>query len=139
MGSSNQRRVVSLEDVEWDTNETLDPAAWPQDRVRWKTLISEELTGSKDLLFGVAELDPGDAHGLHDHPDSAELYYVLQGSARVVLGDEEFDASPGTAVYTPARTKHEIRNTGTETLVFVWAFNKGSAEPDSWDQGERSS
>lgn len=131
--------MIRLDDVEWVTNKTVDPDMWPQDRIRWKTLISEELTGSEDLLFGVAELDPDQAHVMHDHPGSAELYYILQGTGRVQLGDERFDAGPGTAVYIPPQTKHEIVNVGSQTLVFVWAFNKGSVEPDRWDTKEERS
>lgn len=41
---------------------------------------------------------------IEDHvesPGQEELYIVLRGRVRFVIGEEEFDASPGTAVFVP--------------------------------------
>jgi mannose-6-phosphate isomerase-like protein (cupin superfamily) len=126
--------IVRAADLEWVSNETADPRMWPMDRIRWKTLVSRERNGSEDLLVGVAELDPGDVHVLHDHPASSEVYYILQGQARVVMGDGEYTVGPGTAVYFPPQTKHAVRNVGDQVLVLLWAFNKGAEEPERWDE-----
>ena len=126
--------IVQLNDVEWTTNETVDPPMWPIDKIRWKTLVSEERSGSRDLLLGIAELDAGEVHVLHDHPDSSEVYYILQGTARAVMNGRQIEVGPGTALFFPPQTKHEIANIGDQTLTFLWAFNKGTAELERWDE-----
>ncbi|MGQ9587252.1 MAG: cupin domain-containing protein, partial [Thermoplasmata archaeon] len=58
--------------------------------------MSHELVGSGDLSLGLAVLDPGKVHGVHRHPRTNEFCYVLEGVARVTLGDENIAAGPGT-------------------------------------------
>ena len=55
--------------------------------------------------------DTGVPRHFHHHMD--EMYYVLEGDMRFVLGEEEFVAGPGTFVYIPRGTIHAWRPTGT--------------------------
>jgi oxalate decarboxylase/phosphoglucose isomerase-like protein (cupin superfamily) len=132
------KRHVAFDDEPWRTYEThYDPRAWPADRTRWKTLVSAALTGAGDLLAGVAALDPGDVHLLHHHPDRSELYYVLRGSARVTVGDDDIRVRPGTAIYIPRGEQHRIENDGDEVFEIFYAFNQPASETGPfyvWDE-----
>ena len=48
---------------------------------------------------------------------------MLSGSAKVIVDEEEIDATPGTAIYIPAASKHAILNDGEEKFVFVYGLN----------------
>jgi len=119
-------KVIRYDDVPWRRND--DPRDW----LNFKRLIWEE-TGSKELCVGVGELDPGRVLGLHHHVGDAEFYYVLSGRATVTVGDEEIDATPGTAIYIPPSAKHKIVNDGGEKFVMVYGLNAPTRQY-VWDE-----
>jgi mannose-6-phosphate isomerase-like protein (cupin superfamily) len=47
---------------------------------------------------------------LHVHHRDDEAWYVLEGTLRFVIGDEEFEAGPGTAVLAPRGVPHAYGN-----------------------------
>lgn len=55
--------------------------------------------------------DTGVPRHFHHHLD--ELFYVLEGDIRFLLGDEETVADPGTFIYIPRGVVHAWRPTGT--------------------------
>lgn len=93
---------------------------YKKSQFQWKQLISEEISGVKDLTFGLGKVDPNDVHGVHRHPHGDEIYYVLEGTARVTLGNENIDATPGTAIYIPKGMKHGITNDGDKSFLLLW-------------------
>ncbi len=112
------RLVTKLEDVEeW---QIFSGEVYKRSQFKWKRLISEELCGSGDMTLGLGELDPGKVHGIHRHPHADEIYYVLKGVAKVILGDEEIVADPGTAIYIPKGTNHGIVNQSDRPFVLLW-------------------
>jgi len=66
-----------------------------------------------------ARLPPGGATTRHYHPRTEEIYYLLEGSGRMELGDELRDVGPGDAVAIPPGRVHQIVNTGDGTLKFL--------------------
>lgn len=113
--------VTRLRDIEkWEIS---SGEAYKLSKLKWKTLVSKEISGSEDMSFGLGELDPGKVHGVHQHPHINEIYYVLEGVARVILGDEEIVADLGTAIYIPKGTKHGIINDSDKPFVILWAIN----------------
>lgn len=118
------RRVVHVDSLPTRCNS--EAFENPQDRGRFKELISKELSDSDDIYLGMGWLEPGETHLLHHHRSESEFYYVLAGCGKVTLGDEMFDVQPGTAVYIPAGEKHMITNDGKETMVVLFGYNSGS-------------
>lgn len=55
--------------------------------------------------------DPGIPRHYHNHLD--EMFYVLEGDMRFVVGEEQRVAGPGTFVYVPRGTVHAWRPVGT--------------------------
>jgi len=60
--------------------------------------------------------EPGQAQKAHAHPDADKLYFVLDGSARIRIGDSERDVGAGTAVLAPAGVEHGVVNPGPGRL-----------------------
>lgn len=106
------------------------------DDTEWKTLISEEVNGSKDLLFGICRLQPGGTHLSHCHKKESELYYVIKGRAKVTIDEMEVDADAGTAIYMPAGTTHKVVNDGNETWIAAYAYNFPSSKKLTYEWTE---
>jgi mannose-6-phosphate isomerase-like protein (cupin superfamily) len=54
--------------------------------------------------------------GPHSHADHVDSFYVLEGEAEFVVGDEVVHAGPGTYVAAPIGVVHGFRNSGTGEL-----------------------
>jgi len=108
-----------------------DDAHWAEasggkvgDEGRYVEFISRSLNGSR-MNVGVDGREPGQVHVLHRHANVQEWYYVVRGTARIRVGDEEQVCEPGTGVFIPANASHRVHNDGTETLEFLYGFDCG--------------
>jgi mannose-6-phosphate isomerase-like protein (cupin superfamily) len=65
-----------------------------------------------DLRFGL------DFEGVpsHSHADQVDSFYVIEGEAEFVVGDEVVRAGPGTYVAAPLGVTHGFRNIGDGEL-----------------------
>jgi mannose-6-phosphate isomerase-like protein (cupin superfamily) len=83
--------------------------------------------------FEVIELRFGpdfEGVGLHAHEDHVDSFYVLDGVAEFLVGDETFRAPPGSWVAAPVGVPHGFRNVGDGELrlLNVHAPNVGFAQ-----------
>ncbi|HWS50173.1 MAG TPA: cupin domain-containing protein [Microbacterium sp.] len=62
--------------------------------------------GSQTSFF-LVDNQPGQGPGLHWHP-YPETWVVLEGRARFVAGDEEFEAGQGAILTVPAEVHHKF-------------------------------
>lgn len=122
------KRVARIQDIqEWLNCEkanyyTGGDKRWLRDGLEWHRLIDPEV--SKDLILGVARLEPGQVHLLHHHDNAAELYYVSEGTGKFTLDDEIVNGTPGTVIYIPTGTRHRIENDGNQTLMILFVYNR---------------
>ena len=65
-------------------------------------------------------IHPGDTVPAHTHHDEDQVYYVVSGAGFVVLDGERTEVSTGSSVLIPMGTEHEITNTGTDVLDYVF-------------------
>jgi mannose-6-phosphate isomerase-like protein (cupin superfamily) len=71
------------------------------------------------LFCDVYCFEPGQTQASHSHGGSDKIYYVLEGSGRIQIGDESRDVSQGTAVLAPAGIEHAVNNEGTKRLKLL--------------------
>ncbi|MBM3215150.1 cupin domain-containing protein [Candidatus Poribacteria bacterium] len=72
-----------------------------------------------DTFVVWTRLQPNSAVGRHLQP-TWELYYIVSGTGRFTLDDEEATVSAGDLLYTPGGSWHSIENTGNcELCIFV--------------------
>jgi quercetin dioxygenase-like cupin family protein len=63
-----------------------------------------------------------------------EVYIVMRGRTRFLVGDDTFEAGPGTVVHVPPDTLREAIAAEPETLVVAVGAKPGEAfEPKSWE------
>ena len=64
-------------------------------------------------------VDPGCRLSLQLHHRRAEHWVVVQGEARVTIGEKVSRLLPNQSVYIPLETAHRLENPGTEPLALI--------------------
>ena len=81
-------------------NRTNFPTWEAQDGSRCVTpLITPDSCESKKMVAGLWRLHPGQQADLDIHPDADEIYFVVSGTGKLVLGEEEFIVSKGMTIF----------------------------------------
>jgi mannose-6-phosphate isomerase-like protein (cupin superfamily) len=66
-------------------------------------------------------LPPGRAVTPHHHRQLEEIYYILEGSGRMTVGDEQRDVEAGDAIFVPRGSLHSLANTGNVPIRLLVA------------------
>ena len=77
------------------------------------------------VMVGLNCLEPNQTQRVHAHQGADKIYFVLEGSGRFTIGDEEREADAGTLVLAPAGVPHGVTNTGAERLSLLVAIAPG--------------
>jgi mannose-6-phosphate isomerase-like protein (cupin superfamily) len=74
------------------------------------------------MRSGRVYLMPGETCGRHSTKAYEEVLVFLSGKGTALIGEEEkaFDVGLGRVCYIPPQTVHNIKNTGTEPLIYVY-------------------
>ena len=67
----------------------------------------------------LAKLQPSLSYEPHDHQDHEEIYYIINGSGHIKIGDEISKFRDGDVIYIPEKTNHSITNDGNEMVEFL--------------------
>ena len=87
------------------------------DRRPWGTYtVLEEDRGFKVKRIEVL---PGKRLSYQKHAQRAEHWFVVEGTAKVTLDDEEITVRAGEAIDVPVGAAHRVENPGEENLVFI--------------------
>jgi mannose-6-phosphate isomerase-like protein (cupin superfamily) len=98
---------------------------------------AEQSGGSIGFLEGTTP--PGFGPPRHIHHGCDELFYVLAGEFRFLLGERLVNASAGTFVFIPRGTVHAPKVVGTEPGRVLVAFIPGGAEQAFEEMAELAS
>ena len=80
--------------------------------------MSHEFIGEKQgapFSVYIVTAKPGHGPPLHKHP-YVEVAFVIEGSARITVGDEEREVQAGGIAVIPANTPHRFVNSGDDIL-----------------------
>lgn len=73
------------------------------------------------MRSGFVRLKPGQSVGEHSTLEHEEALVVLQGEGKAEIeGREAVSISSRMLAYIPPRSKHNVTNTGTEALEYVY-------------------
>ncbi|HEY4459954.1 MAG TPA: cupin domain-containing protein [Pseudonocardiaceae bacterium] len=112
-------------------------------------ILADPSTGFRSGTHFVGDVPTGEPAPLHYHRYN-EVIYVLQGNGILHIDGEHNPIYPGACIHLPARTLHQVENTGDvpirEVAVFVPAGSPAAAylpdgtsaypsEPDDPDGG----
>ena len=93
---------------------------------RYQRLFSRD-SGTCGIKAGHVILKKGEEIGKHSTNDLEEALVILKGSGRLVIGrGEGLDFENGTVLYVPPATIHNVKNTGSGILeyIFITAYAK---------------
>lgn len=76
----------------------------------------------KDTLLVMNWLQPGMTPGPHSHPFE-QIAVIVQGTARFHIGDETYDAVPGSMIRIPPNVEHWAEVIGDEPVMNLDVFN----------------
>ncbi|MCK8607850.1 cupin domain-containing protein [Agromyces sp. C10] len=96
---------------------------------RTRRFVGREYGAGVSYFF--VDNDPGQGPGLHWHP-YPETWVVLEGTARIIVGDAELVATCGDTATVPAGVWYRFTNTGdgplrmlcihaSDTIIQIWA------------------
>ena len=90
------------------------------------------LTGrpqTSGMRSGRVRLVPGKSVGQHSTHAHEELLVFLSGSGIALIGEStRLQVGAGKAAYIPPQTPHDIVNTGTEPLVYVFCVAPAASD-----------
>jgi quercetin dioxygenase-like cupin family protein len=74
------------------------------------------------MMAGLNCLAPGQTQNIHAHQGADKFYFVLEGSGKFTVGDEEREADTGALVVAPAGIPHGVANSGNSRLSLLVAI-----------------
>lgn len=87
-------------------------------------LIDPDSSPSQILKMGLTIVYPTGRTTGHKHEDLEEVYFVLSGRGKMVVGDEEFPIQEGDAFHVPPGAFHVTYNPGIQPLKLLWVTGK---------------
>jgi mannose-6-phosphate isomerase-like protein (cupin superfamily) len=80
------------------------------------------------MRSGRVRLAPGKSIGLHNTKGNEELLVFLSGHGTAMIGeDTRLQVGVGRVAYVPPQTAHDIVNTATEPLIYVFCVAPAGA------------
>ena len=93
-------------------------------RRRTRSFVGKGLAiEAENLCMGLVELEPNGGQVPWHNQDQEEIYFVLEGTCEMCLGDERQNLTGGQAVYIPARVFHQITNVGDTPGKMVYCYS----------------
>lgn len=79
------------------------------------------------LSMGRTTLEPGSTIGDHAHPNTEDLYLILEGHGTGVLNGQRFPVGPGDIFLVKAGGSHGLINDSDEPLTFLGLLTRAEA------------
>lgn len=88
--------------------------------IEWE-MVGPEASGSKQVSVWIGDLSKEGVAEPHTHDIEEQVYYVLEGSLRIQIGDLEFDtqAGDGSIYFIPPKTTHAVYALTPKAKVLV--------------------
>lgn len=101
----------------------------PPHKRELKVLLSPKVQGtSPQLSMGMVTIPPGESGNPHSHTREQETWFVISGTGKLVVGDEEVKLEADMVVVAPVGVPHQIINDGNEILKALFIFSPAGPE-----------
>lgn len=77
---------------------------------------------ASQFSLGYVTLDSGGGQVPWHNQDQEEIYFILEGTGEMCLGDERVTIQAGQAVYIPPHVFHQLTNTGSRPLRMIYCY-----------------
>ena len=72
--------------------------------------------------MGFVTLEPDGGQVPWHNQEQEEVYFVIEGTGEMCLGQEKQTLSSGQAVYIPSGVYHQLSNAGQTPLTFLYCY-----------------
>src|SRR5262249_40048808 len=103
----------------------------PEETFDWGTLkwlCNDRLSPGAAQTVGICHIRPGQTNPVHYHPNCEEVLYLLAGEGQHSFDGQMVELRAGATIRIPAGVKHNLANTGGDTLSCLIAFSSGKRE-----------
>ncbi len=125
--------IINIADVVLEPRPPIfAPSGAAAERFEAKMAFIGPYIGAQRLGYNITAVPPGkSAFPSHNHHANEEMFFVLQGSGELHVGDNAYPIRVGDVIACPAggkETAHQIINTGAEELRYLAVSTKLSPE-----------
>ena len=72
--------------------------------------------------MGHVTLEPHGGQVPWHQQDQEEIYFIVEGSGEMCLGDERTTVHAGQAIYIPPQVFHQLTNTGPAVMRMIYCY-----------------
>ena len=101
----------------WEEDYLATPPPYERHR---QVLFSQKMQGVKSAALGTVTIPPTGKSDPHSHERSDEFWIITKGHGKIIADGNEVEVGPGAIAYAPAKSTHQVVNTGKETLHAYW-------------------
>ncbi|MDR0621726.1 MAG: cupin domain-containing protein [Deltaproteobacteria bacterium] len=110
--------------------ENVETQVFDWGKLQW--LSEPRVTGADYMTTGIVTLEPGKGHAKHNHPDCAEILFILKGVGEQTIfsdtGEQKKTVVPGELIHLKPSEYHSTFNTGTENLEILAVYQFSGPE-----------
>lgn len=77
---------------------------------------------AKNFAIGCVTLDPDGGQVPWHNQAQEEVYFIIEGTAEMCLGEERCTLTTGQAAYIPSGIFHQITNRGSTPLKMIYTY-----------------
>jgi mannose-6-phosphate isomerase-like protein (cupin superfamily) len=92
------------------------PAFITKDGSEIRELLAYRNSCIQRQSLAEARVPVGGSTTPHYHPQTEEIYFILEGQGRMQVDDQSQDVNPGDAIAIPPGARHQITNIGSVPL-----------------------
>ncbi len=103
-------------------------------RRRTQSMVGQGLPiTAEGFCMGYVTLEPNGGQVPWHNQDSEEIYFVLEGTGEMCLGEERQTVTGGQMVYIPPTVFHQMTNIGDTPLKMIYCYAP-AGDVDHWKQ-----
>lgn len=77
---------------------------------------------TSSFCMGLVTLEPAGGQVPWHNQEQEEIYFILEGSGEMCLGEDRTTLSAGQAVYIPPGIYHQLTNTGSSAMKMLYCY-----------------
>ncbi len=77
---------------------------------------------AKNFCMGYVTLEPNGGQVPWHNQEQEEVYFIVEGTGEMCLGDERQILTSGQAVFIPAGIFHQLTNIGDKPLIMIYCY-----------------
>ncbi len=78
---------------------------------------------AKSFSMGHVTLEPNGGQVPWHNQEQEEIYFILEGTGEMCLGEERRAVNTGEAVWIPPRVFHQLTNTGDTPMRMIYCYS----------------